>query len=191
MFAHRSKLWRLIPGLLAVVLLLAACTTDRVFWLTEDRYPALPPNSEVRLFSAELNRPHVRIALVQSFADPRRSQEVRRRQIDDLRRRARSVGADAVMEIRLLRNRVRGPVTDEAVPFPAVRQGRYETFFLRGVAIRFTDPPTTGTLGAPPPDGPDAAPPVQTEADIPESEARDPEDPLTEPPPPPPIGFTP
>jgi hypothetical protein len=128
----------------------------------------------VRLYVNEVRRPHVKIAIVQSFSDPEPDAARKREMLESLTREARKVGADAVMNIRQLRNDVRGAVVDEAVPFRSYKQGRYDMFFLRGTAIRFVDEmpaETAPSLVAP-------VEPVRPDQGIPSIQTRDPNEDL-------------
>ena len=124
----------LIMILLAVVL--SGCQNRRYLYQTDERHPPLAPDANVRLYVNVLRQPYEEIALVQSFRDTDTGAETRRRQLAYMTETARSIGADTIMDIKQMRGEVRGLVRDEMVPFPAVRQGEYETFFLRGVAVR-------------------------------------------------------
>jgi hypothetical protein len=137
--------------LCAAVLLLgsAACTTSKRHMLSEEKFPARAKTEEVKLFVNEVRRPHVKVALVQSFSDAEPTAEVKKEQLEDLMREARRVGADAVMSVRQLNSRVRGFVPDERVPFPSWRQGRYELYFMRGTAIKFVDEATAAAAAQP------------------------------------------
>lgn len=127
---------RLTLLLILFAVALTGCQNRRYLYTTEERHPPLAPDQNVRLYVNVLRQPYEEIALVQSFMDTDTSAETRRRQLARLSETARSLGADAVMDIKQMRGEVRGMVRDEMVPFPAVRQGEYETFFLRGVAVR-------------------------------------------------------
>lgn len=128
-----------IPLLLLALLVAAGCSNRRTYRLTSEKFPPTPADQEVRLFVNEVREPHVKIAMVQTFSSRSRENDVVRDQLQELNDRARALGADAVVNVRVLRNRVDGYVVDERVPFRAYRQGRNELYFLRGTAIRFID----------------------------------------------------
>lgn len=131
------------PRVLLLAALLAAaagCASQRVNYLTEQRYKPMPKDEPVRLFLNRTERPHMEIAQVQSYSTLKDTEETRRAMLADLRARAGKIGADAVVDIRVLRNKSRGFTIDEAVPFRAYTQGNWESIFLRGVAIRFLEP---------------------------------------------------
>lgn len=128
-----------IPLLLLAVLVIAGCSNRRTYRLASEKFPPTPADQEVRLFVNEVREPHVKIAMVQTFASRSRENDVTRDQLQELNDRARALGADAVVNVRVLRNRVDGYVVDERVPFRSYRQGRNELYFLRGTAIRFID----------------------------------------------------
>ncbi len=127
----------LLLTILAVVL--SGCSNRRYFYLATEEWPPTPPDQEIRLYVNPLVRPHVEVAHVQSFKDTETDSETRRRQLAQMRETARSLGADAIMDIRQMEGEVRGLVIDEMVPFRAYRQGRYPLYFLRGTAVRFAE----------------------------------------------------
>lgn len=150
---------RLICMLLAIAAL-AGCSTRKYYPLTEQKFDSTPDGQEVKLFVNEVQRPHIKIAHVESFSDRERDPETVRKQLEDLKRRSRDLGADAVVNVREYRNQVRGFVVDERVPFRAYRQGRFELYMLRGTAIRYVETPeeaaaanTTLTTEPPPATG--------------------------------------
>ena len=122
------------------VILIAGCTATPMQRLTTLRFQPTPKDQPVKLYNSDVTEPHIKLAQIQSFADSSRDTETKRAQLLDLTERARRIGADAVVNVRQLENRVRGMVVDEKVPFRSYQQGRYEMYFLRGVAIRYTDP---------------------------------------------------
>ena len=128
---------RLLFPLLLAALVFAGCTSTKVYRLTEEQFPATQNPEDVRLFLGQVQRPHVRIAHVNSYLDRDKTVATKREQLEDLRRRAARLGAEAVVSVRLLREKHRGYELDPTVPFGALRQGQYDLYFLRGTAIRF------------------------------------------------------
>lgn len=161
--------------------LMVGCSNTRYEMITSERFPPKADPTEVRLYVNQVRRPHIKVAYVQSFSDlSRTDEEVRREQLLELRNNAARVGADAVMDIRQMKNQVRGFVQDERTPFRSYTQDRYETYFLRGVAIRFVEDEATAAAFADPARE-TALPPPTTETpgdDIPFVITRDPEDDL-------------
>jgi len=129
----------LAASLVALSIAAVGCSSKRVYPLTTRAFPATPPGAEVKLYVNEVTRPHVQIAHIQSFSDREQDTETVRRQLLDLDKRARKLGADAIVNVRKLDNRVRGAVVDEAVPFRAYRQGTYNLYMMRGTAIKFVE----------------------------------------------------
>lgn len=127
----------LLLTLLAVVL--SGCSNRRYYYLATEDFPPTPADQEVRLYVNPLVRPHIEVAYVHSFMDTETDSETRRRQLQQMSETARSLGADAIMDIRQMTGEVRGMVIDEAVPFRAYRQGSYPLYFLRGTAVRFVE----------------------------------------------------
>jgi hypothetical protein len=138
-------IWSHGAAIAAVAIVLAGCfPASRVHYISEQRYRPNGSANNVRLYVNTVAEPHVRIAHVNSFAAQKDDEETRRRQLEDLRKRAWSLGADAVVEVKRLRNKGQGWVIDEQVPFTAYQQGRYRQYFLRGVAIRYGEAPRSG-----------------------------------------------
>ena len=126
-------------GVLIVTGFLLACGAKKVHYLSEQRFSPTPESEEIKLFVNDVQRPHVALAVVESFSRRETDTETKRQQLLDLRQRARDLGADAIVNVRFLNNEIRGFVVDEAVPFRSYRQGRYEMYFLRGTAIKYLE----------------------------------------------------
>lgn len=115
--------------------ILAGCGGPRSLHLTEDRYPPRPEGYPVDVFVGEVEQSHRTIARIDTTGRPADDEPSRLAQLEELKARAREVGADAVHEVRLLTKRVRGLTTDERTPFRAWKQGEYPLYFMRGEAI--------------------------------------------------------
>jgi len=135
-----SRPIRLLLPALAAVAALSACAGPTHRMIAERDYPPNPDIEAVRLFVGEVIDPHVRIAWVNSYPSEEKTAAEKRRQLEDLRARAAELGADAIMDVMLLKERRRGYVPDPAVPFTAWEQGERNLWFLRGVAIRYENP---------------------------------------------------
>jgi len=96
------------------------------------RRPSIYP---VEIYVGQVELPHREIAVIDSSGYPDDDDATRVRQLEELRQRARGLGADAVQDVRLMTKRVRGYTIDERTPFPALKQGRYPLYFMRGTAI--------------------------------------------------------
>lgn len=125
----------LLP-LLAAAGLGLGCTAVHTKPLTDQEFPAVPRDS-VRVFVGVPEEPHLRLAFINSDPDLERSVRRKREQIEQLRHRAARLGADAVVDVQLLREERRGFQPDPATPIRSWRQGDSELWFLRGVAIKF------------------------------------------------------
>jgi len=137
---------RVFPALLLALAILAGCGVSNVHRLTEENYKRKPRGAEIKLYVNRVLEPHVAIAQINSDAAAEDSPEARRDQLGDLQKRARALGADAVMNIRHLENKGRGFVPDARIPFSAFKQGNYKQSFLRGTAIVYVVEETTPTL---------------------------------------------
>jgi hypothetical protein len=126
-------------GLLALLGMLAAasgCSTGpRMVWLTSERYPPRPSIYPIEVFAGRVQRPHREIALIESVAYDIDDVYTREAQLEQLQEKARELGADAVDNVRILAKLVKGYTIDERAPAPAVKQGQYPLFFMRGRAI--------------------------------------------------------
>jgi uncharacterized protein YbjQ (UPF0145 family) len=174
MFLARFRSGPLMIAVLLMAVIVTSCATRRRHMLTDERYAPTPAAQEIKLYVNEVRRPHIRIAIVQSFSEPEPDAARKREMLEALTTEARKIGADAVMNVRQLKNQVRGAVVDEAVPFRSYRQGRYDMAFMRGTAIRFVDeaePPTGPTTIAP-------IEPARVDQGIPALDSEDPEEDL-------------
>lgn len=160
----------------ALILTLGGCAGRNVHRLTDQKFAPTPADQEVKLYVNRIERPHLEIALVQSFTSGERDPQTRREQLSQLRDRARKLGADAVVDIRQLKVRSRGMVPDERAPVPMIRHGEYTRYMLRGTAVRFDDSDDATMSGEPVDDT------IVTDGadmeDIPEIDTIDPDDDL-------------
>lgn len=122
---------------IGLLVLLVGCSASQIHPLTDKKFPAKPATEEIDLYMGKVERPHFEIAIIDSRSLPGREDKDKQLQLNDLKRMARKLGADAVHDIRLLHKKARGMVIDERVPFPAWKQGEYKLYFLRGTAIKF------------------------------------------------------
>lgn len=137
-FARTMRL--ALTGALAGVLL-SGCSSTRVHRLVTETYPAKSPDYQVKLYINKVTRPHREIAFIDSRASTDRSETTQSEQLRQLQEKARALGADAVHDIRSMTHKARGVVVDERVPFQAYKQGRYELYFLRGIALVYLPEP--------------------------------------------------
>jgi hypothetical protein len=124
---------------LSMLILLFSCSAYTVHRLDSTKYKPRQRDAEITIYAGKVDRPHVKIAIIDSETFPDKSDATKLKQLEQLKTAARKLGADAVEDVRLLAQKVRGYVVDERVPFPAWKQGEYELYFLRGVAVRFTE----------------------------------------------------
>jgi hypothetical protein len=123
-----------------IVAVLGGCESAHIHRLTDHKYPPKSRDAEIEAFFGAVERPHERIALIDSQTEESKDDEAKARMLEQLRQKARKLGADAVADVRLLSREGTGWVWDEATPFPAPKQGPYNLFFLRGEAIKYIDP---------------------------------------------------
>lgn len=163
----------LLP-LLLIVSLAGGCAVRKVTPITTEKFPARAADAEVKLYPGDIARSNVKIAYVQSFAETDPDIETKKKQLQDLQKSTRRLGGDAVVNLRQFHNKVRGLVRDEAVPFPAVKQGSEDQVFYRGIAVRYVDPEQAELLNQPIPEEPVS--PAEDGAGIPEVVTQDPSD---------------
>lgn len=125
----------LLTGFLGLMCLMAGCAGPRTKTLTQERLPRLDPREKVSIYVGEVDGAYVPVALIDSEAFEVIDDEVKSLQLDQLRQRARRLGANAVQEVRILPKKVKGFSLDERTPFRAWKQGNFELYFMRGMAI--------------------------------------------------------
>jgi uncharacterized protein YbjQ (UPF0145 family) len=114
---------------------LSGCFGPRMQRLDEAKYPRRPSMYPIELYISEAFQPNRKIAIIESTAFPVDTDEARWEAIGELEDKARRLGADAIEDLHLHTKRVQGFTADERTPFPSIKQGYYELFFMRGTAI--------------------------------------------------------
>jgi hypothetical protein len=133
----------LLPAALAAALLLAMallcdCGRPHVQRIGNTQFPPRPRNAPVEVVENTLNRAYEPVALIDSNQYRADDPTSKTAMTEDLRKRARKVGADAVHKVRILEVSKRGAVHDPLVPIPgAWVQGTYKEHFMRGEAVRY------------------------------------------------------
>lgn len=122
-----------------LALLLAGCGQPSMKRLSFEKFPRTPKDEPIDLYIGRVSEPHQSIAIINSISLSENDTQAKQKQLEDLRKRARRLGADAVHDIRILPREVRGFVVDENVPFRSFKQGRYNLYMLRGTAIKYPD----------------------------------------------------
>lgn len=144
----QSRIMRWTPIALALTLLATGCMLPprrvdvRLYepdTLFGSSFPALPDSAEVELWDGDALSPGIEIAIISSTRVPEQSRETVEGLVEEMKDRARSLGANAITNIRMETVEIRGMVTDPRVPFTAFKQGEFELYFLRGTAFRYTD----------------------------------------------------
>ncbi len=127
---------------LAVVMvsLLVGCGGPRQKMLDTAEHRRRPANYPVDIYEGKVIESNREIAIIDSTAygvNPNDDVKTRDKQLDELRTKARTIGADAVHDIRILTKRIEGYTIDERTPFPSWKQGEYPLYFIRGTAIAY------------------------------------------------------
>ena len=128
----------LVTALLAVWLVgtLTACAGPRMKRLSDKRYERIPTDQPVDVYVGKLAEVTAELAIIESSPYPFVDDEVKLEQIEELRRKTRRLGGNAVQDVRILAKVIRGFVVDERTPFTSWKQGTYEVYFMRGTAVR-------------------------------------------------------
>jgi hypothetical protein len=105
--------------------------------LAEGNFPPRPATAEVELWVGETDLPKIPIAIISSSRTAERSAEAREAQVEELRQRARDLGAHAVENLRVETAEVNGIVADPRTPFTAFKQGEFDLHFVRGTAVYY------------------------------------------------------
>ncbi len=136
---------------LLVILFSSGCQ-PRMKMLTDRTYPPTPPFQQIELYQGDVLTPYEEIAILDSIKVEALTSETQKTLVNDLRERARRIGADAVIHVSMLIAPDRNFVLDPQTPFRSYRQGWTDLYFLRGKAIRYrpalieTDSDTGGEL---------------------------------------------
>lgn len=126
-------------ALALVVLLLAACGGPALKRLTAQTFPPKPASEPLEVYGGKVTSGCLEIAYLNSISLPEKDAAAKARQLEDLKQRARRLGADAVQDVMLLERRVKGFIVDEMTPFRSWKQDTYSLYFLRGTAIKYLD----------------------------------------------------
>ena len=118
--------------------LLCACGRPHVQQIGGAQFPARPRNAPVEVVENTLARVYEPVAVIDSNQYRGDDPTSKTAMTENLRRRARKVGADAVHKVRVLEVSKRGAIHDPVVPIPgAWVQGDYKEYFMRGEAVRY------------------------------------------------------
>ena len=121
------------------LMLFSGCNTSSTYRLSPSSLLPVDNPENIEMFVGEIQKPHKKIAIVQSRFYSDQSKVTKKKMLEDIRNEAAKNGADAVMDIHMLPKKFEGMVTDEKIPFPAWKPGDYYAYFLRGVAIVYTE----------------------------------------------------
>jgi hypothetical protein len=130
----------IFPVYMLVLLLSAGCAGPRTTVLTDHHYSRLHQGEPVTVYLEKIDSPYEEIAFIESEAYPYIDDDVKLRQLDQLRDVARSLGANVIQEVRILPRNINGYIIDEAVPFTSWKQGECQLYFMRGKAVRVAEP---------------------------------------------------
>lgn len=127
-----------LVGLWFVMAMLVGCMAIRAGSPTQSTRQDLRPAKEVALFEGERDRPVKELAVVDSFRAKKLDEKTVEHMMRDLQAKAQAVGADAVIQVRRLRTNHEGFVSNPRTPFPSVMQGKWNEYFFRGTAVKYT-----------------------------------------------------
>lgn len=103
--------------------------------------PAGAPRPDLPLYGSDLAEKYVEIANVDSFISTDKCEDTTRYQLKDLQAKGQTIGADALIRVRLLANNIRGWQENPDTPFWSVKQGESKDFFFRATAIKYVEWP--------------------------------------------------
>lgn len=116
--------------------------------------PAGRSPSQIQLYREDVEAPHRQIAYIDSCKSevcyPKDKTKAKnkdteqliepeevRKMLEDLKAKARSIGADAVVRVKMEHNRRTGFVENPETPFWSVKQDESRQYFFHGIAIKF------------------------------------------------------
>jgi len=105
--------------------------------------PAGSPRPNLPLYTSDLAAQYQEVAVVDSFISTDKCDDTTRNQLKDLQAKGQAIGADALIRVRPLNNRVRGWQENPDTPFFSVRQGQSKDYFYRATAIKYLKTPAT------------------------------------------------
>jgi hypothetical protein len=100
----------------------------------------LPANTKIDAYMDKVNPPYIEVAVIESDAFAFVDDGIKLKQLEQLKKKARQLGANTVQEVHMLAKHVQGYTIDERVPFSALQQGKYELYFLRAQAVKTPEP---------------------------------------------------
>lgn len=124
----------LILALALSAALATGCTGPRTKRLSKASYEKIPADQDIEIYVDDAGGE--KLAIVESDAFAYVDDEIKRKQLDQITGKARSLGGNAVERVRILTKQVQGYTPDERVPFTAWKQGRYELYFMRADVTR-------------------------------------------------------
>jgi hypothetical protein len=151
--ATRVNRWFFVPLIPLMLLLPAACGGPRMKLLTDASLHTLDPRDRVEVYVGKLDPPYEPVAIIDSEAYPTVTDEIKQQQIEQLRAKARRLGANTLHEIRILPKEIKNFTTDEKVPFSSWQQGSYQIYFMRATAVRRPETEPASLAEARPLDG--------------------------------------
>lgn len=105
--------------------------------------PAGAPRPELPIYMSDLNEKYQEIATIDSYITDNKCMDTLVKQARDVQAKGQAVGADAVIRVRSLSNKIRGFKENPDTPFFSVRQGESNDYFVRGTAIKYLVWPKT------------------------------------------------
>ncbi len=99
--------------------------------------PAGKARQELPIYMTDLNEKYQEIATIDSYITDNKCIETLIKQARDIQSKGQAVGADAVIRVRPLSNKIRGFKENPDTPFFSVKQGASEDYFVRGTAIKY------------------------------------------------------
>lgn len=95
---------------------------------------------KVPLYRSDLAAKYQEIANIDSYTATDNCSDTVKLQLKDLQSKGSVIGADALIRVRLLANKVTGFQENPDTPFWSVKQGTSNDFFYRATAIKYLEP---------------------------------------------------
>lgn len=145
------------PGLVMTLglafLVAVGCGGPQVKSLLEERLDPLARDAKVDVYVGKINPPYIEVAIIESSSNPFVDDGIKMQQIEQLKQKARKLGANTIQDVHILAKHIEGYTMDERVPFTAWQQGKYNLYFMRGMAVKVPDALPSDVQAARPKEG--------------------------------------
>jgi hypothetical protein len=143
-------LFRLLPAAAAASIVLMPASVFAEAQCCQPKPPIRPIDKtclpagrpkKLALYRSDLQAKYQEIAHIDSFISDNNCSDTVRAQLKDLQQKGTVIGADAMIRVRLLANKVTGYQENPDTPFFSLKQGTANDYFYRATAIKYLEPP--------------------------------------------------